>query len=162
MQVHCVKAFGALSDIVHRVGGISTSLSSPASNNKAHLRHSRLRYLRPLLRWDRQSFLQHYVSSAQALLQQAGAYPAGLVLHSWAGSADMTRQLACTEGIYFSISGHTLGLSDKKLAPMLQQVRRPVLQTSSVCVTLHLDVALLCDGPILVTTWKGKRAHMAH
>ena len=84
------------------------------------------------------------------------------MLHSWAGSADMTRQLARTEGIYFSVSGHTLGLSDKKLAPMLQQVRRPVLQTSSVCVTLHLDMALLCDGPILATIWRGKRAHVTY
>jgi len=44
------------------------------------------------------------------------------VLHSWAGSADMTKQLAKTEGVYFSISGHTFSLSDKKLMPMLQQV----------------------------------------
>ena len=52
---------------------------------------------------------------------QAGPYPAGLVLHSWTGSAEMTKQLARIEGVYFSISGHTLGMSDKKLAPMLQQ-----------------------------------------
>ena len=84
------------------------------------------------------------------------------MLHSWAGSADMTRQLARMEGVYFSISGHTLGLSDKKLAPMLQQVRRPVLQTPSVCVTLPLDVPLLCDDPIFATIWRGKRVHMAH
>ena len=76
----------------------------------------------------------------------------------------MTRQLARIEGVYFSISGHTLGLSDKKLAPMLQQVRRPVLQTPSVCVcvTLPLDVPLLCDDPIFATIWRGKRVHMAH
>lgn len=44
------------------------------------------------------------------------------MLHSWAGSADMTKQLARIEGVHFSISGHSLSLSDKKLAPMLQQV----------------------------------------
>ena len=36
----------------------------------------------------------------------------------------MTKQLARIEGVYFSISGHTLGLSDKKLEPMLQQASR--------------------------------------
>ncbi len=45
------------------------------------------------------------------------------MLHSWAGSAEVTRQLARIEGVYFSISGHTFNLSDKKLTPMLQQVR---------------------------------------
>ena len=54
---------------------------------------------------------------------QAGPFPAGLVLHSWAGSAEVTKQLAEIEGVYFSISGHTFNLSDKKLTPMLQQVR---------------------------------------
>ena len=54
--------------------------------------------------------------------EQAGAFPAGLVLHSWAGSAEVTRQLARIEGVYFSISGHTFNLSDKRLTPMLQQV----------------------------------------
>ena len=34
----------------------------------------------------------------------------------------MTKQLARIDGVHFSISGHTLGLSDKKLGPMLQQV----------------------------------------
>ena len=55
---------------------------------------------------------------------QAGPFPAGLVLHSWMGSAEMTKQLAHIEGVHFSISGHTLGLSDKKLGPMLQQASR--------------------------------------
>lgn len=46
MQVHCVKAFGALSDIVQQVCGILSHqlLSSPASDNKAHLRHCRLKF----------------------------------------------------------------------------------------------------------------------
>ncbi|CAL5219180.1 g965 [Coccomyxa viridis] len=81
VSVHCVKAFGALSDIVHK----------------------------------------------------AGPFPAGLVLHSWAGSAEVTRQLARIEGVYFSISGHTFNLSDKKLTPMLQQVPldRLLLETDS-------------------------------
>jgi hypothetical protein len=34
----------------------------------------------------------------------------------------MVKQLRRIEGVHFSLSGHTLGLSDKKLAPMLQEV----------------------------------------
>lgn len=34
----------------------------------------------------------------------------------------MTKQLAKMEGVFFSISGHTFSLSDKKLTLMLQQV----------------------------------------
>ena len=52
-----------------------------------------------------------------------GGFPAGLVLHSWAGHAEVTRQLAALPGVYFSLSGHTLRLSPRKLAPMLAQVR---------------------------------------
>ncbi|CAK0745558.1 hypothetical protein CVIRNUC_001628 [Coccomyxa viridis] len=67
------------------------------------------------------------------IVQKAGPFPAGLVLHSWMGSAEMTKQLARIEGVYFSISGHTLGLSDKKLGPMLQQIplARLLLETDS-------------------------------
>ena len=62
---------------------------------------------------------------------QAGPYPAGLVLHSWMGSAEMTKQLARTEGVYFSISGHTLGMSDRKLGPILQQASHAALKASA-------------------------------
>ena len=47
------------------------------------------------------------------------------------GSAEMTKQLARIEGVYFSISGHTLGLSDKKLGPMLQQASRAEAKASA-------------------------------
>ncbi len=73
---------------------------------------------------------------------QAGPFPAGLVLHSWAGSAEVTRQLARIEGVYFSISGHTFNLSDKKLTPMLQQVR---LASAHCSLTPGAPVALCLD-----------------
>ena len=54
---------------------------------------------------------------------------AGLVLHSWAGSADMTQMLARIEGVHFSISGHLTALKRTKAEAMLQQVglKRPCL-----------------------------------
>ena len=72
------------------------------------------------------------------------------MLHSWAGSAEVTKLLTRIEGVYFSISGHTLNLSDKKLTPMLQQVRLASAFSSSVsgevralpmrCITWYLAV----------------------
>ncbi len=55
----------------------------------------------------------------------AGGFPAGLVLHSWAGAAEVTRQLAAVRGVHFSLSGHTLRLAPHRLAPMLSQARTP-------------------------------------
>jgi len=55
----------------------------------------------------------------------AGGFPAGLVLHSWAGAAEVTRQLAAVRGVHFSLSGHTLRLAPHRLAPMLAQARTP-------------------------------------
>ena len=65
------------------------------------------------------------VSDRAAPLQE-GPFPAGLVLHSWAGSDQTTRRLARMQGVHFSLSGHSLGLSDRKLAPMLREVRGAV------------------------------------
>ena len=56
-------------------------------------------------------------------LRAVGGFPAGLVLHSWAGHAEVTRQLAALPGVHFSLSGHTMRLAPRRLAPMLAQVR---------------------------------------
>ena len=61
------------------------------------------------------------------------------MLHSWAGSDQMTRRLAHMHGVYFSLSGHTLGLSDKKLASMLREVRPCSHNAQSLTVTLPHD-----------------------
>lgn len=60
--------------------------------------------------------------SGLPISRQEGPFPAGMVLHSWAGSNEMVKQLARIEGVYFSLSGHTLRLTDKKLGPMLREV----------------------------------------
>ena len=68
----------------------------------------------------------HCVQAFGAVAEAAravGGFPAGLVLHSWAGHAEVTRQLAALPGVHFSLSGHTLRLAPRKLAPMLAQVR---------------------------------------
>ena len=70
MQVHCVRAFGRLAD----------------------------------------------------LLRQEAPFPAGLVLHSWVGSAEMTSALAALPGVHFSISGHLTRIKVDKAAAMLAEV----------------------------------------
>ncbi len=62
---------------------------------------------------------------AAELAGVAGGFPAGLVLHSWAGAAEATRQLAAVRGVHFSLSGHTLRAAPRRLAPMLAQARVP-------------------------------------
>lgn len=61
-----------------------------------------------------------------------GAFPAGLVLHSWAGPAEATRALAALPGAHFSLSGHTLRLAPRKLAPMLAEVLNPPFSCTGV------------------------------
>ncbi len=66
----------------------------------------------------------HCVRAVGAVAEEVraiGGFPAGLVLHSWAGSAEATRQLAAVRGVHFSLSGHTLRLAPRRLAPMLAQ-----------------------------------------
>ena len=58
----------------------------------------------------------------QEIVRHEGQFPAGAVLHSWAGSAESTRQLARIPGVFFSLSGHSLNQSERKLVPMLQEV----------------------------------------
>ena len=57
-------------------------------------------------------------------MQELGPFPAGIVLHSWAGSADMVPPLAKVDGVYFSISGHLTHLKADKAAATVQQVQR--------------------------------------
>lgn len=55
-------------------------------------------------------------------VQQEGPFPEGLLLHSWAGSAEMTRSLCGQPGVFFSLSGHSLRLHPAKLQAMLLEV----------------------------------------
>lgn len=56
------------------------------------------------------------------IVRQEAPFPAGLILHSWAGSADITAGLAKLGGIYFSISGHLTRIATSKASAMLAQV----------------------------------------
>ena len=58
----------------------------------------------------------------QEILQQHAPFPHGFILHSWAGNAEQVKQFSRIEGVFFSVSGHTLNSSGKKLEPMLRQV----------------------------------------
>lgn len=46
----------------------------------------------------------------------------GLILHSWGGNAAQVKSLSKLEGVYFSISGHSINGSRKKIRSMLKQV----------------------------------------
>ena len=53
----------------------------------------------------------HCVKAAHQLLKLAreeAPFPAGLVLHSFLGPADLVKPFAGIQGCYFSISGHSL------------------------------------------------------
>lgn len=58
----------------------------------------------------------------QDIIQKYAPFPHGFILHSWGGNAEQVKQLSRFEGVFFSVSGHTLNSSGKKLEPMLRQV----------------------------------------
>ncbi len=58
-----------------------------------------------------------------AVLQELGPFPTGVMLHSWAGSPDMTYQLAAIDGVYFSVSGHLTRLKPAKARATVAAVR---------------------------------------
>lgn len=58
----------------------------------------------------------------QEILQEYAPFPSGFILHSWAGNAEQVKQFRKIEGVFFSISGHTLNSTSKKLEPMLKEV----------------------------------------
>lgn len=57
------------------------------------------------------------------IIRQEGPFPAGLILHSWGGPAEMVPPLAAIPGVYFSFSGHRTRKAPEKIKEMLQQVR---------------------------------------
>ena len=51
-----------------------------------------------------------------------GPFPAGVILHSYLGSAEMVPEFAKI-GAYFSFSGFLMSMSEKKAKKMLKAVR---------------------------------------
>ena len=78
----------------------------------------------------------------EEILREEAPLPDGLVLHSWGGSGAQVKSLSKLEGVYFSISGHSLSGSRKKIRPMLKQVGQKRL---SICHCTH-SVLLLWAG----------------
>lgn len=66
------------------------------------------------------------------LVRQEAPFPAGLILHSWAGSADVTASLAKLSGVYFSISGHLTRIAASKASAMLSKVPSTFRQGPSI------------------------------
>ncbi|KAL3138173.1 hypothetical protein ABBQ38_005399 [Trebouxia sp. C0009 RCD-2024] len=67
------------------------------------------------------------------MLHQHAPFPAGLILHSWIGPAEMVDALAKLQGVYFSLSGHLTRMSKKKYEPMVKRVplKRLLLETDA-------------------------------
>ena len=108
-----------------------------------------------------------------AVLQELGPFPAGLVLHSWAGSPDVTHQLATTDGVYFSVSGHLTRLRPAKARATVAAVRadgvfasrRPAVGGSPHSLR-HVVQRLVCCGlyqhaptPCADMTWASALFH---
>lgn len=49
-------------------------------------------------------------------------FPSGLILHSWAGDAQLVKRFSKLEGIHFSISGHICSLPSSKMQATLKEV----------------------------------------
>lgn len=58
----------------------------------------------------------------EEVLREEAPLPDGLILHSWGGNAAQVRGLARLEGVHFSISGHSITGSRKKIRSMLKEV----------------------------------------
>lgn len=80
------------------------------------------------------------------MLHQHAPFPAGLILHSWIGPAEMVDALAKLQGVYFSLSGHLTRMSKKKYEPMVKRVspnrhllclQRPSFGSVQVIVCCH-------------------------
>ncbi|KAK3425166.1 hypothetical protein EUGRSUZ_F01964 [Eucalyptus grandis] len=77
----------------------------------------------------------HCVSAFDDLLQilkEAGPFPAGIILHSYMGSAEMVPQLV-EVGAYFSFSGHLMPMKEQTAKKMLKVVpfERILLETDA-------------------------------
>ena len=83
-----------------------------------------------LTRWSQ----VHCVKAASQLLklvQREGPFPAGLILHSFLGPADLIRPFAAVDGVHFSISGHSL--RSPKRAPALVSQVWPAFRACNCC-----------------------------
>lgn len=86
------------------------------------------------------------------ILKSLGPFPAGFLLHSYTGSAELIPELA-NLGAYFSISGHLMPMEESKAKKILQAIplERILLETdapdalpkslNSCCVIKNLFVA---------------------
>ena len=70
------------------------------------------------------------------VLQATGPFPAGLVLHSWAGPLEMVPPLVAIDGVHFSVSGHVTRVKLAKARATVAAVRQPL---SCVCSLVRLS-----------------------
>ena len=79
-------------------------------------------------------------------MQELGPFPAGIVLHSWAGPAEMVAPFSKIDGVYFSISGHLTHLKTDKAAATVQQVQSAAAIVAHATKTACGGRAVLLSG----------------
>ncbi|OVA00014.1 TatD family [Macleaya cordata] len=88
------------------------------------------------------------------IMQSTGPFPAGVILHSYLGSAEMVPSLAKL-GAYFSFSGYLMDLKPQKAKKMLKSVptERILLESDSpdALPKSNLDSLLLVQGDASVS-----------
>ncbi|PUZ48564.1 hypothetical protein GQ55_7G254800 [Panicum hallii var. hallii] len=83
------------------------------------------------------------------ILKQTGPFPAGVLLHSYLGSADMVSGLA-NLGCYFSLSGFLTGMKSTKAKQMLKSIPldRILLETDAPDALPKLDNVSVSPVPV--------------
>jgi TatD related DNase len=99
--------------------GLAGTCASLLSNRRAYIHRATRKGV--CAEYVQVHCVQAYGQLLEAV-QREGPFPHGLVLHSWAGSKEMVQSLRRYEGVYFSLSGHSLNLQPSKLTGMLQEV----------------------------------------
>lgn len=71
--------------------------------------------------------------------RQTGPFPAGVILHSYMGSAEMVPELS-NLGSYFSFSGFLTSMKEQKVKKMLKSVSAPLPRGGSLIPLLPSKV----------------------
>ncbi|RZC74052.1 hypothetical protein C5167_049532 [Papaver somniferum] len=116
-SVHCVRAFGDLLEIMQYGSSYLTTLRGAKDQNLT------LVLLYHEFSENSSSMLSTMLPQINliATIRSMGPFPAGVILHSYLGSAEMVPTLAKL-GAYFSFSGYVMDLKPQKANKMLKSV----------------------------------------
>ncbi|XP_037478788.1 uncharacterized metal-dependent hydrolase BUsg_343 [Triticum urartu] len=94
------------------------------------------------------------------ILKHTGPFPAGVLLHSYLGSAEMVPGLA-NLGCYFSLSGFLTGMKSSKAKKMLKAIPldRILLETDAPDAVPKLDNVSLVTVPVDTSDADAEKSH---